>query len=188
MKIIRWILISCAVLIAISVLTILYIVGREEGYYGPNKIGVENSYLGVRLGASKGDVLFALGKEYTERKKENGDTFWMYKPDTDGANFVTFGKNMEVIDVRTYSGSTYLKHKWLRSYTKPETVVKRLGKPDEVRLVEDGYIRIYRYKSRNLFIGFEQGKIHMIGITDYALDPPENGSDAIIRPDANWHP
>ena len=180
MKILKVVFIVVGVLVAALVGGEILENLQTKGYFGPNKLGVEKKYLGVALGGTRQDVLFALGKPTNEIQTANGDNcliFWIKNGDGVGvAKLVIIGKSDGVVKGVEMSASKNARNelsplKWIDSEITPEELVARLGEPDAKKIIDDGVSQVYRYNKYNLAIGFEQKRVYSIGITELPVWP-----------------
>ncbi len=152
--------------------------GYNEGYYGPNKIGKEMEYGGVRLGWTKSDLLFAKGTPNSVTEiDENGLIYWNYKSYKSNLA-VAFGQDGMVrsiasnFDSEDISDNLYIERlKCIDGRSDLEKIDRILGKPEFIQYLDEGRFRLYRYPSNNISILLTEKKIIGIRIRDFKRYP-----------------
>lgn len=184
MKIIKRILIAIGLLVAAFSILSALVGGYINGYYGPSRIGLEKEYLGIALGQTRADVLFALGKPSFEKKQGDGShmlAYWVRNDSTGAVAKMIFldkdGRVLSVIMMANSPETGYLLEplKWISSYANYEDVMRRLGSPDSTKVIDDGLTMAYRFRKHNLFLLYERKRLVALGI-----EGPEAGSSVPI--------
>ena len=151
------------------------IYGYGQGYYGPNKIGKEMEYAGIRLRSTKSDVLFAKGKPIKEEAPDDmGEVVFTYG-DSDFLIWVWFGKDGLVsgVSAACNPGSNHklpsLKN--ISNRSDLSSIQGRLGKADFVKDIDGGVSRVYGFPRYNLRVAYCGGEMELLGIRDYEKYP-----------------
>ena len=179
-------LIAAMVFAGLGLISLALVHGYSEGYYGPNKIGFEKSYLGIKIGDSKADVYFAHGKP-TLIGTIDGETktheLLIYQDSRESKKFYINSKGaVQMIKMSSTDDSVYIKPlKWIKWNTTPADLIKRLNAPHEIINFDQGLRREYFFKENNIRVGFEKKELRWIEIRapSLNLDALRNQSGAI---------
>lgn len=168
-----------ALIIAVVVgIIALAVSGYSNGYYGPNKIGREMEYAGIRLRSTKSDVRFVMGKAKREDAlKDDDDERWLYLDSDSGSNgldtVIWFGKDGLVTSVGVFKNGygSLPSLKWIHEYASLKSIQDRLGEAQFIEDLDDGQKRIFRYTTHNLRFSYDKDGLRGIGIRDYERYP-----------------
>ncbi len=142
----------------------------EVNSYVSNRPTLQTDFLGLKIGMTKGDVIFIKGQA---KKYQDDEDFWVYESG-DVAEFVRFrdghvryiiglSKSGERYSVPTIQG--------ISGYSTPEDVEKKFGKPDFISVQDDQTRRLWNYNSFGLLFRFQKGVVDSVGIFNPAGGP-----------------
>lgn len=178
MKALKKIVLSFAIIFSAVTAVNFYNYAHIRGWFGENKITFETSYLGVKIGDSKSDVYFALGKpdfapDFNKFPTLEDYVLGFYKKDglAVSANHfiaVNIQKNKVIglsASAKKNSYDAKMNLKWIELNTwEFKDIFARLGEPSKVFNVDEGVSRIFHFREKNILIGVEDGNINFIGV------------------------
>ncbi len=142
----------------------------EINSYVSNRPTSQTEFLGIKIGMTKGDVIFIKGQAKVDKDDED---FWVYESG-DVAELVRFrdGRVRYVIGLsktgESYSIPTL---QGISGYSTPADVEKKFGKPDFISIQDDQTRRLWNYNSFGLIFRFHKGQVDSVGIFNPAGGP-----------------
>ncbi|MCD6682096.1 MAG: hypothetical protein LT102_15875 [Burkholderiaceae bacterium] len=114
----------------------------------------------IRLGMTRGDVLFFKGKPAEEVE---GD--WVYREESGSIAYRVSFTEEKVDSVLALGESVYLPRFYgISFFSGTRDLELRLGPPDFVATSADGLSRMLHYRSLNLTFGYKKDRLEVVGI------------------------
>jgi hypothetical protein len=142
----------------------------EISSYVANRPTHQTEFLGLKVGMTKGDVVFIKGQA---RLNKEDDDRWEYESGdvTELVRFrdgrvryiVAFSKSRVSYNIPTLQG--------ISGYSTPEDVEKKFDKPDFISISDDQTTRLWSFNSFGLIFGFQKGHVDAVGIFDPSGGP-----------------
>ncbi len=130
----------------------------------PQKI---TEFWGIKLGASRADVLFLKGEPSAKRSNNN----WSYKPYSSLSDVYTVYFKEDRVSSILFTGTGGPTVRGLDVYASPDQMNLRFGPAPDISRSKDDLYRSYSFPTYNLALIYGRGKLDSYGLYDPITGP-----------------